>query len=1633
VDNLFSKLVEARILESSSRDSGEPDRLFSVNAVRKTTLCKELVDKFHLDFLKEEAAKAAKALQGAAEEGYDLDPPLERWAQLAEEVREDAGTARLLKEVEAGLKEAREHLRPAAPRAARWVETAGLLADVFGGPLQIAVIQAKRRIELYHRRAYDARYLENYFRRDTAEKAFRELITAENYWALHYVGLGGTGKTMLMRWFSQLEYDLNLATTRVDFDNLNPVYPSREPGLLLQTFAEEFRFQGEVEAEESFKTFDYEVKRVHDEIEAASRSGIPAEVSVRSQKFRPVVESFVWALQEAAGERTPVLIVDTCEELAKVRSDRAPAENVKATFELIELIHDLNPRVRVVFSGRRPLGSAGFKWQCRTSSLPPRNYLALFEVRGFTDEEAIGFLQRYERRKDGRRVNLGLTPVILELSGYSDESDKRFQWDDGRQYDTVRRHSPFDLDIFANWSCDNPDLDEGALRESGRHHYVQERIVGRLEGPMKLLLPVLALLGRFSRDLMYELAREYDPLQSNRLLEEMKAQEWVDLDRGGGPMDWMLDNAMRSRLLLYYREREPRALSVALGQLGQLLGRFTLDREWHDLKAEYFDLVLSALKAEPVAAAWWWRAVELKIVSTRAWNWAYHMLELLLGDGGAAEEVDSALGLDPADENPLRAAVLATYAAVLTHFDAGNPREAWEEALAKVNRHPLNATALRWRAEAGVFASSLRTPDVPLSEKTLAACQNFLSSDLPNNDEQTLASILAVLESLTEALERSELEPVGFSANVPEIAELESKPLSLSVFYHSLRGRLYMRVGNVEQSIKEFNTSLNDTASVQGLQGWLDWEPPLNLTARIKLELVRAFYPAEKSAGDLLARLGEAPKTFSNLDEERLASIILLFRSAIGLPSQMDYRPGIEQSFKLAKVRPVSNAHREIPPYFVAALEALTALGALDQASRLAIDFITSAEAELTAKRQAHRTLMYITLRMRLRDEGITWSSGIERLDSEADFERWFLGPSTLPALATAPFAKNLADQLPGATVRRTSDAIADRVGYRFAAEILLKEAYVQVTKSSGGLLFAKCCEWFEVTDDSQGALLGHISLAMLHARRGERKEFDAELGKSWTYYERLEYLPERKEIDLGAEPPPPIRNAVNAITRAERDRFWRPWLLRILACMVRSREFDEPGPRTSEFRTYLGSYGDKTKDMEGVLSVKRSLLTRVSQNAPDLLTGALGLGIFGLMIWGVWKLGEYSVAPERVAIFLPILTVALLLPVLLRWLLERSELIVHVEPLGKLEDRNHPLLLPSRVTFGTYLPSFSTPIYSVLRWAMDRLAKSLPPKTLEETRVEAYAELAKTFPRGSPGFKILKTLSLGLGNMPFPVRLELDRSDCSAPWEVIFSLAAPDVKLIRDTRFRFRRTVPRAREVTLAPLKSPAMVLSVATGLRDADVARRAWSVLENRPGFSVTSLTAPQFLTQSQVPAILHMTATPVETASGLVLEVKAMGEAEASIAKVRQQVRSESWEGGTRYLLSTENLIGFSSPPRLCVIQLPPGLSTRRTPADRRNAALLRRFGSELYYNGVAAVVLLPKLTEDFMIFAIGQLAKVIAERPRNATRRLAKAIHRMQERLEAEQNDQISSTELPFDICFYSVGDLNFEIQSASQST
>ena len=479
-------------------------------------------------------------------------------------------SATLNSAVDEALRAARSLDLDGSPEAATWLDAAEPLAVAFGGAVRVAVARCQRELELHHRRSRDRSLLLNYQPRPELDQSFLNIVGDSTVWMIHYLGGGGVGKTMFLRHLqSHLAGENRLVTARVDFDHLNPDYPLRSPGLLLLSFAEELKLEAPQQAIDYLTKLSVEVTQVHAELERAQRDGRDIPLGFSAPGFAFCLQLFAEALRtiERSGRR-PVLILDTCEELVRLRFDGALPLTVIETFKILVSLHQFATSLRVVFSGRRPLAQTLDNPGLEHGSLPERAEFVVCPILGFKRNEALELLQNY--RREGRD-NDGVVPTdlhegILELSKSEDAT--------GREW-----YNPFDVNLYASWAAADNTLTRDKLEAAGRHHYVRERVVARLRQDVRQCVPHLTLLGRFDEDLVSMLAPGIgDPAS---LWAELRQQEWIEADRNAPVQNasanqtvvafWNVDEQMRKKLRAFYIDEMPTAWTEASRKVARLL------------------------------------------------------------------------------------------------------------------------------------------------------------------------------------------------------------------------------------------------------------------------------------------------------------------------------------------------------------------------------------------------------------------------------------------------------------------------------------------------------------------------------------------------------------------------------------------------------------------------------------------------------------------------------------------------------------------------------------------------------------------------------------------------------------------------------------------------------------------------------------------------------------------------------------------------------------------------------------------------------------------------------------------------------------------------------------------------------
>ena len=186
-------------------------------------------------------------------------------------------------------------------------------------------------------------------------------------WALHFVGMGGVGKTMLIRYLSgafTAAGGADIVMTRVDFDHISPRYPVEQPGQLLRELAG--GLAGHLVEADQVSAYGHftECADLLDRVTVTT----PGRGGVGSAEFENALDAFA-ALIGAIGKPV-VLILDTCEELAKLHPAGEPVPSIERTFEILEWLHEKVPGMRVILAGRRLLAAEYANWRPANGQSP---------------------------------------------------------------------------------------------------------------------------------------------------------------------------------------------------------------------------------------------------------------------------------------------------------------------------------------------------------------------------------------------------------------------------------------------------------------------------------------------------------------------------------------------------------------------------------------------------------------------------------------------------------------------------------------------------------------------------------------------------------------------------------------------------------------------------------------------------------------------------------------------------------------------------------------------------------------------------------------------------------------------------------------------------------------------------------------------------------------------------------------------------------------------------------------------------------------------------------------------------------------------------------------------------------------
>jgi AAA ATPase-like protein len=1130
VAEVFPALRRVGLCEQSKRVFWMPDaERAQTSAFLLATLPQQSLD--------EHAERIARALLRSAP---DLAPPLARWAELAS--RSYEGPAHLRTQIREALH------RGEAGDALGWLESARYLDGLVSARYGAEIALSARRIELVYRLGQDRRHLASFLERKEQIAVIDRLLALDSpCWALHLLGMGGVGKTMLLRHVTVTQADHHRAiVARVDFDHLNPDFPVRRPGQLLSALAEELASHLDGDRQQSILTsFHGYVAEINEQLSAEPPPDDPLD-NLRHPLFQRILDAFADLLTSLP--RPPLFILDTCEELAKIDPVSAKIPGVEAMFYILERLHDRAPRLRVLLAGRRLLARGGAGWSVdpdrlshESRQLPdPRSYLALHVLRGFTAAEVDAYLaaQAITLTAPARAALLAQCPDAGGLPGLAATV----------AVDDAPRYNPFDVALYAGWIQGDPDLDLATLARADADPYVELRILRRLESDdLRAVMPALTLLRRFDRAAL-ALLFPGDQGRIDRLYRLLGEQEWTDYqsDGSGGALE--INRALLPRIMAYFEHPTRRApLDAASAQLGPLLAAALRDTRLEDCRIETIDAALRSASAAEGAALW--ADLERRIALGRAFSWAVRVAGRLLGEGAAA-----------APDGPLRVAIQATHTSAITHEQPSlDLHAAWEEIDRSALKYPDDARTptLHARAIAGQIASARVTRKAP-SREHLDALLALLIEPLPGDDflmEQSIAAFAAAIDAALDTGVKLAIESL---APLFDRHRLALPPLA--AFLTLLDARVSAAAGNLDRATALYQAALRlaiASHAERDATGYLDWTPPNHLVDRVRLEHERSVVAPQRTDDELHALLNDAAARLDGIDAERWSATMLLRRLAQGLVPGNIVDDVIQSEHYNAARMPTCEAHRATPPLLIAAAHAVAAAGDPTRALTLLdarLDAATEAGHDKPTIVSARRAQLAVMARYRIHPGAL-----VDQLRFETYRALALSGEALPPDPATwSDFTK----EEPWLGLGKAPDEAASEQPRALAERMLLNAEILALhDPDQGGRELGPASSAFINCGDSVGALIAGIAAVLALARRGSRRDVAQVL---MTVFVATSYTEVVLLLGKGVLPAYAALEksdlAAGATAIEEAPVAWREWLFRLIVCLhfARPRPHDE-------------------------------------------------------------------------------------------------------------------------------------------------------------------------------------------------------------------------------------------------------------------------------------------------------------------------------------------------------------------------------------------------------------------------------------------------------------------------------------------
>lgn len=882
---LLERLETAGLAERREvlSDDGQVHTAFWLPASKRADVGQFLQRLWSLEETFERISDLADALPDDEDQAT---PAINQWLRVARYYAHSPSGAGLIEEVENLL------LMSRSTEALCLVAAAQTLGDVLGEPLLSAARRAHWRIDRGYRETMDTRSLVHYLARSETEYALLDLIAAKHKrWALHLLGDGGVGKTMTIRDLASGQFARRHGLTpfpvaRIDFDHLDPRYPDRRPAELLVALGTELTSYVTTRASEGHRrVFEDEASALHEILAVAGRDTIDTgQLDLAADTFAEFLESM---------DGPVVLILDTCEELAKLYGPGRRATAIDQTFAILERVHRGAPNMRALFAGRRWLTPPPDRALAAGLDLSPRDYLKVVKLGGFCSDEANYYL---DTRDPQGTLSAELRSAVLARATRREDGEI----------------NPFELAGYCDWAIEEPGLDAERLRCAPGDPYVQQRIIDRVPGPsVRDCLPVAVELGRFNRAMIvpYLKRRNIDPEEA---FSGLVSQEWVATVAfdpvDGRPQVIEVDPQLVGRLRAAI-EANPTRFPHDRVQLGRDLADLVATTPVEDLAIE---TVEGALRLLPIAeAARMWARFEERITEADAWGWANQAIPRTT----AVEIVRERAG-----GPTVIAHILATQAAAALR-QPGRPGLAalWQEVVRLSARHPLPdlANALLSRGRCGLLAATPVGAEYVLN--TLPEIWHLVAP---------AGSISAVIDAVSA---RNPILPGPLVRIVNRLCDIDAPEVAASALLARAASRLAGRDHDGAARDAALAESIAESTSDRR---WTDWVPPSRLVDRARLAraVVATISGDQPAAYPLDHWRRQALGNLADIDTERLVAATITFELGWHLVDREIIAEIMAAETYVPQRQPNHHWHRHTSTLCATAAEALAAAGDFERA-----------------------------------------------------------------------------------------------------------------------------------------------------------------------------------------------------------------------------------------------------------------------------------------------------------------------------------------------------------------------------------------------------------------------------------------------------------------------------------------------------------------------------------------------------------------------------------------------------------------------------------------------------------------------------------------------------------------------------